>query len=463
MTPADPVAAAGPPPALTDMSVQEMIDATPLGPILDQPVGEVLAGLGLPPLPQFPPMPPLPGLPPLPAIDVGMLLKPLTDLVGGFGTGNLSGADFDPSAIFEGLSTVLDTSMTMAQGALKLLDQLWVGQGSVAATAKTTEASANSAALSAQGSGMSFDIQAAAAIVGAGLATVQGIILATVAKIGALSVTLVTPPGQAAALGFATEGLAEATTAVAITRAQLLAPTTQMVTNGAPVQVANAPTSAAGAGQSPFAIAGSVLDTVSPALSTATQLPSMLAGQVGQMLSVNKTAETTALDDAKTAALSENPDLGGPGAGGGLPDGAEGLGGGGAGAAGLGGIGGAAAGLGMMSSPLGAARPSVPTIGATEPASYTPQSTSRAAVTGAAPMPAGMAPMAAAGAARGAGVADENHDVPDYLVTEDNGQQVVGEVPDVAPPVIGDDDPGEQPPAPAPDIELRLGGDSLRT
>ncbi|MGV9857446.1 hypothetical protein ACWDTD_02210 [Gordonia sp. NPDC003425] len=40
-------------------------------------------------------------------------------------------------------------------------------------------------------------------------------------------------------------------------------------------------------------------------------------------------------------------------------------------------------------------------------------------------------------------------------MTEDNGQQVVGEVGGVAPPVLGDDQPAA--PAPAPDIELRLG------
>ena len=64
------------------MSIQDMIDATPLGPILDRPVGEVLAGLGLPPIPQLPALPPMPGLPPLPTIDIGMLLKPITDLLG---------------------------------------------------------------------------------------------------------------------------------------------------------------------------------------------------------------------------------------------------------------------------------------------------------------------------------------------------------------------------------------------
>ena len=53
-------------PAMMHMTVQEMIDASPLGPILDTSVADVLAGHGLPALPPMPPPgPPLPGLPPL--------------------------------------------------------------------------------------------------------------------------------------------------------------------------------------------------------------------------------------------------------------------------------------------------------------------------------------------------------------------------------------------------------------
>ena len=68
--------------------------------------------------------------------------------------------------------------------------------------------------------------------------------------------------------------------------------------------------------------------------------------------------------------------------------------------------------------------------------------------------PMGGAPMGAAGA-RGAGAADDQHSVPDYLVTEDNGRRVVGESPEVAPAVIGHEEAAEA--DPSPDIELRLG------
>ncbi|WP_249356635.1 hypothetical protein, partial [Gordonia sp. ALPHA2A] len=270
------------------MTVQEMIEATPLGPILDRTVADVLGGLGLPPLPVLPPLPPMPGLPPLQPPNLDMFIKPMTDLLGGFGTGDLSGGGFDPTVIFESLTKVLETSMTMGQSALKLADQLWAGQGAVSAGAKTAEAGANSSALATQGSGISLDTKTAAAIVAKGLAVVQGIIAATVAKITGFAVPMMMTPavgaGFAAAAGFASVGLSQATAAVAVTRAELLGPTTAMAVNGAPVAVTGAPT--AGAGQSPFTLASSILDVVSPAMSTATELPTSLMQPISKMLNV---------------------------------------------------------------------------------------------------------------------------------------------------------------------------------
>nr|WP_245555523.1 hypothetical protein [Gordonia soli] len=429
------------------MSVQDMINASPLGPILDTPVADVLNGLGLPPLPQLPALPPLPGLPPLPPINLDLLIKPLTDLLGGFGTGNLSGADFDPSQIFSGLSEVLNTSMQMGTGAVKAADQLWMGQSSIAAAGKSAQAGADTAVLSTQGTGISFDINAAAGIVGAGLAAVQAIIGKTIALITGTIPIIMTPIGQGMAVGFASSGLAEATTAVAATRAQLLAPTTHMTANGAPVKVTGAP-GGAGAAQSPFAVANTVLESVTPAVSSVTELPSMIAKPVSTMLGINQ-------PDTVTGVPTTTP---GPHRG---PDGGGGGGGGGKG--GAGGIG-ALGGIGGMATQL-AGRPAVSGVaGATEPAGFGPSQSTRPSVTTAAPMPGSMAPMSGAGAARGAGASDEQHEVPDYLVTQDHGQQVVGEVPDVAPPVLGHDEPAES--EPAPDIELRLGppaGDAART
>ncbi|MXP20565.1 hypothetical protein GIY30_04225 [Gordonia sp. HNM0687] len=433
-------------PAMMHMTVQEMIDASPLGPILDTSVADVLAGHGLPAMPAMPPPgAPLPGLPPLPPLDITLLIKPLTDLLGGFGTGNLSGADFDPSAIFEGLSKVLQTSMSMGSGAVKALDKLWTGSASTAAVGKSAIATADTANVSTQGAGMSIDIQTAAGIVGAGLAAVQAIIAATIAKIAGTIPIIMTPPGQGLAVAFASEGLAEATTQVAVTRAQLLAPTAKMTANGAPVPVTSAPTTA-GAAQSPFAVASAVLDGVSPAVSSASELPSMIASPVSGMLSA---ARADAMPGSTAAGIAGRS--GGPGGGGAGGSGGKGRVGGGGGGGGVGGV-------GAASAPL-APRPFMsPSVGMTEPAASGPTQAPRGAVTSTGAMPASMAPMAGAGAARGAGVgsAGEEHQVPDYLVTEDNGQRVVGDVPDVVPAVIGHEDEQPAPPA-SPDIELRLG------
>ncbi|NKY64935.1 hypothetical protein RVF83_00515 [Gordonia rubripertincta] len=428
-------------PALSHMTVQEVIDASPLGPILDRTVADVLGGLGLPPLPVLPPLPPMPGLPPIQPPSLDMFIKPITDLLGGFGTGDLSGAGFDPTIIFDSLTKVLETSMTMGQSALKLADQLWAGQGAVGAATKTAEAGTNSTALAAQGSGISVDTKTAAAIVAKGLAVVQGIVAATVAKISALVPVIMSPAiavGLSAAAAVAGVGLELATAAVAVTRAELLAPTTAMTANGAPVAITGAPT--AGAGQSPFTLASSVLDVVSPAVSTAAELPSTLMQPISKMLSVNP--------DTAIVAPAGSPLAKAKGAGGG---------GGGGGGGGDGGVGG---GIGGMMTPLSASRPTVPTgFGVGEPAMGS-SAAPRVSATPAA-MPMGGAPMGAAGAgARGAGASEGQHSVPDYLVTEDNGRAVVGDDPEVAPAVIGHDEAAEA--DPGPDIELRLGVPGLK-
>lgn len=430
-------------PAMSHMTVQEMVDATPLGPILDTPVGDILQGLGIPPLPQIPPMPPLPGLPPLPQIDLTGLIKPLTDLLGGFGTGDLSAGAFDPSAIFAGLSKVLQTAMSMGTGAVKALDEVWTGTSGTAAIAKSTITTADTGKVASQGTGMSFDIQAAAAIVGAGLATVQGIIAATVAKIAGTVPLMATPAGPPLAIGFATEGLSEATAAVAFTRAQLLAPTAKMVTNGTQVPVTKAP-APSGAAQSPFAVASTVMQAVTPMVSGAAELPAMIAAPVSRMLGA------AMVDPSKPdGALPGSTAFPGPGGAGGGPGATTmpaGF-GGAMGGAGLGGGSGT-----QLSAPRTAGMPMV-----TEPVGLNPsqQSGRTTATTSTTGIPASMAPAAAAGTGRAGGASEEEHSVPDYLVTEDNGQRVVGSVPEVAPAVLGHEEDARE--APGPDIELRLG------
>lgn len=431
------------------MTVQQMIEATPLGPILDRPVAEVLAGFGLPPLPVLPPLPPLPGLPPIQIPPLDQLIKPMTDLLGGFGTGDLGAGGFDPSAVFDALSTVLDTALATGKAALDLGDKLWSGQAAAGATQKTVQAGANGAALSVQGSGMNIDINAAAAIVGQGLAAVQAIIAKTVAAILGAAVPLICSPavgaGLAMASGFAATGLTEATAAVAATRAALLGPTARMTTNGAPVPVTKMPGAPSPApGQSPFALAGAVLDAVSPALSTATELPATLMTPVTKMLELGgPRPAATAPHNGGAHADSVGPD----GDRDGRTRAAMATGGtGGVGAFGMTG--------GGAPATLGAAKPNVvTTVASVESTGISVPPGARGALTTPTAMPVGGAPIAGA-AVRGTGGSGEHHTIPDYLISELNGQHLVGTTPESVPAVIGDDDHDAPP---APDIELRLG------
>ena len=198
--------------------------------------------------------------------------------------------------------------MSMSQGALKLADQLWVGEAATSATVKTTEAGANSTALAAQGSGISMDTKTAAAIVAKGLALVQGIIAKTIAEIG-LAVPFLATPGFAGALvamsTAASTGLSESLAVVAMTRAELLAPTTAMTVNGAPVAVTGAP--AGVAGQSPFALASAVLDTISPVVGTAMELSSSLMQPISKMLNVDASASDPVITGACLLYTSPSP------------------------------------------------------------------------------------------------------------------------------------------------------------
>ena len=434
-------------PDLCGMSVNEMIAATPLAPILDRPVCEVLASLGLPTLPEPAALPPLPGLPALPPLDLGALVKPLTDLLGGFGTGDLGGAGQDPSQVFSGLSSVLETSISLAMSALDAADQLWAGQAATAATAKGMQASTDAAALSVQGTGISVDIQAAAGIVAAGAAAVQGVIAATVTKICATLPIIMTPPGQGLVVAFVAEGLAEASAIVAATRAELLGPTGHMTANGVPVPVTGAPV--AGAGVSPFALAGSVLQAITPVLGAAAEIPSALAAPLAALQANDGGGESDSgsgdcADVAETQVRAASLTEASSGAVGGL------------GAGGLGVGAGAAAGAAGVSAGLAPA-PSAKSIagaGLTEPAAFTGASPTRPAAALVPPIAGASAPLAAAGATRGAGGPNDDHACADYLVSADYGRQVVGELGDAAPAVFGDDP--APPVRPLADIELRL-------
>ncbi len=81
-----------------DPSISDLLRGSSLAPMMDQPVSHILHTMGLPPLPTIPAASPLPGLPPLPTIDLGAIVKPMTDMLSSFGTGQFGGSGSHPAA-----------------------------------------------------------------------------------------------------------------------------------------------------------------------------------------------------------------------------------------------------------------------------------------------------------------------------------------------------------------------------
>lgn len=429
-------------PADNHLTVGQLVDATPLGKILDTPVADVLSSLKLPPLPALPQLPALPGVPTLPPLNFDVLLKPLTDLLGSFGTGNLSTAPIDPTKVLSVLSQVLESTLSLSSAALRALDGVWSGAAATSATAKTAKTGAETTAVATQGTGMSIDIGAAATIVAAGLATVQGIVVKTVGLLATTIPLIATPVGQGMALGFIATGLAEGIAAVTATRAQLLGPTARMATNGAPVKISGAPTAGT---SSPFAVAANLLDAVGTPLKTVSTgltqaLTATTAGSPGNNNSGDSSKKTptsmngdrggatqTTNSEKKTGSPASTQPAGiGTGGAGGVPSAATPA-------------------VPLSARPTAAAIPTEPASGGTGAGPGRVATASTAST-----VPAAMAPLGAAGMRSGA--AGTGSGITDHLVSQANGVRVVGadDSPN-APVVLGD---VELPSAP--DVDLSL-------
>ncbi|MET9328503.1 hypothetical protein [Tsukamurella sp. NPDC003166] len=447
-------------PATPDAGLDPAIRA-----LLDRPVNEVLTALGLPPVPTAPEKPPQQDLPPapkgvpeapeFPGFDVAGLVKPMTDLLSTFGSGSFSG--LDPSAALAGASKALEQGVWTGMQAIGQLASVWQGPAATAATGKGLEAATGTGLAAEQGAELSTAVGEAATVVGTGEAELQAIIDSFMAVIAALGPSLWLPPGQAAAVAAAEEHLAHATEVVARTKSQLSGLSAQVGAAGRKVPVAAPPmTAATTAAQAAASIVPGVVsavtgaltgvtklatDTVSGAVKTAVGLASSAAEAVGGLAESTTESEETAAPDADRDAfpVATTTTTTGSGAGAGA-----GAGGGGVGLTGAG-LGAASATLAQPSPGTPSARTPVVDGGArTVPAS---EVITRGGMGG------GMMPMGAAGAA-GARASGADHAVPDYLVTSDNGEQVLGELPLVGPQVVGDASPAAD--VSGADVELRL-------
>ncbi len=403
-------------------TVLEALQASPAGPFLNMPMP------GLPQLPQLPPLPPLPpnpldallqgqGLPALPGID--QLLKPITDLASGFGSGNLGA--FDPTQIFQQSSKLIDTAMQMGMSGLKTLDQVWQGNAAQQAQAQGKQAQGNGEELSQRGTDISTVTADAAASVQRGNAKLVGIAESFATTAIAAAPVAFTPPGQAMLMAAAAEHISQAIAVVTETRAELTGHTAQMGTLAEPVPVAAGPNTGS---SSPFAIASQVMEGIGkPLLSAVTE-------NVQSLIETSTQAASVSMDGAVSGHGSS-----------------AGLGHGGGSAGGHGGGAGMAGGAGSATMPLSSG--SVGSPAAAAPAGKL-SSVGGAPTQAAAIGPSGMGAGGMGGggmmphAGRSGSDSETTHNTPGYLTDAVNKTDVVGDLGTVVAPVIGAADPDEE-------------------
>ncbi|WP_109525445.1 MULTISPECIES: hypothetical protein [Nocardia] len=410
-----------------DQSVVDLLRQSAIGPMLDRPVNDVLKEMGLPALPEIPGLPPMPDLPPLPVIDLSVLAKPLTDLAGSFGTGTLpaagqaaAGPPVDPAQVMQIVSTVLQTATTLGSSALQLAMTLWQSAASAEAAEKGGAAAKDTAAVADQSAQTSVGVATAASSVFQGSSQMTAIITKFMASVTAAAPFLATPPGQAFLVALTTETISEALAVIAKTRGELTVHSAAMAETGTKVPVTQAPKNV-----DAMQAISQVMQILGPLTSLATTMPQQLMA-VNTALNTPKSIAskgTEGLDPASTDDLGGFGDGGGSGVLGGGPIGFGAIGGG------------SARELASWSSargagPLGAAGASAPSAEAT--------GATQAMTRGGAMSSPGMMPMGgAAGAAAARTGESTSEGLRGLLVTEQHGNEVVGDIEGASLPVVG--------------------------
>jgi hypothetical protein len=218
-------------------TVLDALRNTPAAPLANLPAAQVLDGMGLPALPQMPAaLPVFPGAPVLPPLDPAALVKPITDLFGGFGNGQLGAAGaLNPQTLLQNVMQAIQTATQFAQQGISLL-QTMQSAGTQAATSSAVATQGTSAAVGGQALDMHTTMGAASVTVATGYAQMAAVAAKFAITAAALGPTLVTPPGQAALLATALETGAEATAITAKTKAELAGHTAKMVSTGTRVK-----------------------------------------------------------------------------------------------------------------------------------------------------------------------------------------------------------------------------------
>ncbi|MFE7741437.1 hypothetical protein [Nocardia sp. NPDC057455] len=442
-----------------DPTVLELLRGSALAPMLDLPVNDVLHSMGLPHLPEMPAFVQLPELPPLPTIDLGALMRPLTDLASAFGTGRLgtpapvpAGAaaapapPVDPTQLLQNVSTVMQTVMQVGSSLVQTLMTVWQGMAAMEAAKKAGAAQADADQLAAQSTQEKSVLAGAAGSVFTGAGLMAAVLAKFSTTMAFAPLLAASPGGQGFLVASAIEAMTEALAITAETKAEMVGHSASMTQAGQKVPITNAPTGVKSAEQ-----LTQLMSMITPLIST--------AGQVAQSLGQLAAANPSLLAPKPISAPGGHEGAGEPEEG---KEAGQGKGAGGAG--GAGGIGGGVPGaIAAAAAPLnpwpgtrvaGGSLGSiggVPTAGTGPTASTATSTTAAGTGTGTGYMPMGGA------AAGGAGLAREGESTTDALrgqmVTGSHGDEVVGRIEGVSLPVVGAADTTSEPP---PDKELTL-------
>lgn len=445
-TPSAPSAAAAAPP-VSHFDPAPIINAQEqnLADYLNLPVQDILDRLGLAPLPSgaAPPDMPMPAGQPGPVnpMDPSSLIQPVTDALGTLGTGMFD--KLDPSKMFEGISKAFESAGSSVQQALGSLEGIWSGASGASAATKTGETLANGAEVATQSAGLGTNVSTTVADVKQAETRLLEIINEYNAKIAAIGPNIIFPWGQAQAVEAATQATTMTTECITELQSTLSAQAGEAAAIGAPVALTEAP-------QVGMQAIGPMLQMatglISPMMQVATQGLSMGtqavtgAVQTGVQTATSlasglSQAATGAADPAKAATgVPSAPTSKLSGTGGAVPGG----GGGGAPASGV-----------APTRALAPATMTPPESTASPTQANAVRAASASAVGGG--MGAGGGMMGAGHGAGKSGVDGQGHNAASFLHTSDQGDAIVGDLGNVAPPVIGEADPND-----SPDIELRV-------
>jgi hypothetical protein len=433
---------------------------------LNQPVHDILARLGLSPVPTAAPQPapsnaaagaanPNAVPPPIASstaapgsaaspFDPTSLIQPVTDALGTLGSGQFG--NLDPTQMFGGLAQTLESAGQSVQQAMSGLGSGWQGTAATAAGAKTNAALQSGGEVANQATGLRASVSAAAAAVAQAQARLIEIINEFMAKLAAIGPNIVFPWGIAAAIEAANEAVTSTTEVMTELQSSLAGESAHATSVGTPVAVTSGPqfgmnAAAAsvpvGAAAAPLsaAAAPALGQAIGPLLQVATSVASPVMDGVSAVTQAVQTNAKTGATASGTAAGSSADQEHQPG----------GAGGGGAGKKPS--FGGTGAGGGPVlaaQSRLGA-RPSA-AITTSIAGTHDGAAIAASGAMGGMPMMGG-APMSGGTKAS----AGSRHNAAAFLHTSDQGDEIAGDLGSVAPPVIGQLDANE-----APDVDLRI-------